>query len=103
MKKLTAYIDTSVIGGCFDPEFEEWSVALIEDFKKGRYIAVLSDVIAKEVSPAPAFVQDLHSELLALPAEVVHVGEDTISLVQNYIAHSVLSQRFMNDMLHIAS
>jgi hypothetical protein len=102
MKKLTVYIDTSVIGGCFDPEFEEWSVALIEDFKKGRYIAVLSDVIAKEVSPAPAFVQNLHSELLALPAEVVHVDADTLSLVQNYIAHSVLSQRFVNDMLHIA-
>ncbi len=102
MKKLSVYIDTSVIGGCFDPEFQEWSVALIEDFRKGQYIAVLSDVIAKEVGPAPAFVQDLYSELIALPAEVVYVNEETISLVQNYVAHSVLSQRFTNDMLHIA-
>ena len=102
MKKLRVYLDTSVIGGCFDPEFKEWSVALMEDFRQGRYIAVVSDVIAKEIGPAPDFVQKLHTELVALPAEVVHVDEDAISLVQHYMTHGVLSQRFMNDMLHIA-
>jgi len=33
---------------------------------------------------------------------VVKADEDAIYLVQNYISHSVLSQRFVNDMLHIA-
>lgn len=28
MKRLRIYIDTSVIGGCFDPEFSEWSNSL---------------------------------------------------------------------------
>ena len=102
MKKLRIYIDTSVIGGCFDSEFKEWSVALIEDFSQGRYIPVVSDVIAKEIGPSPDFVKKLHTDLLALPAEVVHVNEDAISLVHHYTAHSVLSQRFTNDMLHIA-
>jgi len=36
------------------------------------------------------------------PAEIVSVSKDTLSLVQHYMARSVLSQRFMNDMLHIA-
>jgi len=102
VKKLRVYIDTSVIGGCFDAEFKEWSDALVEDFRKGRYIAVVADVTAKEIDPAPDFVQILHAELLSLPAEVVNVDEDAISLVQSYISHGVLSQRFMNDMLHIA-
>ena len=102
MKKLRIYVDTSVIGGCFDPEFAEWSNALIDDFRKGRYQAVLSDVTAAEVLPAPDFVGNLHAELLSLPTQVVRVDEDAVSLVQHYIAHSVLGQRFMNDMLHIA-
>ncbi len=39
---------------------------------------------------------------MSLPAQIIRVDEDAVSLVQHYIAHSVLGQRFMNDMLHIA-
>jgi len=102
MKKLRIYIDTSVIGGCFDPEFKVWSDALVEDFRQRRYVPVLSNVTAAEVAPAPGFVQALHLELLSLPAEVVGVTDETVSLVESYTTHSVLSSRFYNDMLHIA-
>jgi hypothetical protein len=34
MKKIRIYVDTSVIGGCFDPEFEKWSSGLFRDFEK---------------------------------------------------------------------
>ena len=102
MKKLRIYVDTSVIGGCFDPEFRLWSEALMEDFRQGRRIAVISEVVATEIAPAPEFVKSLHEELLGLPAEVVEVDEDAVSLVQRYIERSVLGQRFLNDMLHIA-
>jgi hypothetical protein len=33
MKPLRIYIDTSVLGGCFDVEFAEWSNGLIGDFR----------------------------------------------------------------------
>jgi len=33
--KQRIYIDTSVISGCFDIEFEEWSNRLFEDLKNG--------------------------------------------------------------------
>ena len=102
MKKLRIYVDTSVIGGCFDPEFKLWSEALVEDFREGRYTAVMSDVTATEVAPAPEFVKSLHQELLGLPVELVRVDEGAVSLVQRYIERSVLGQRFLNDMLHIA-
>lgn len=36
MKAQRVYIDTSVLGGCFDPEFARWSNALIEDFRADR-------------------------------------------------------------------
>lgn len=102
MKKLRIYIDTSVIGGCFDPEFKVWSEALMEDFRQRRYVPVISNVTAAEVAPAPGFVQALHRELLSMPAEVVSVTDEALSLVENYATHSVLSSRFYNDMLHIA-
>lgn len=35
---LRVYLDTSVIGGCFDDEFEVWSNALLRDFRSGRRI-----------------------------------------------------------------
>ena len=102
MKKLRIYLDTSVIGGCFDPEFRVWSESLMEDFRQGRYIAVVSDVTAAEVAPAPDFVRSLHQELLGLPAELIRTDEEAVSVVQGYVERSVLGQRFINDMLHIA-
>ena len=30
---MRIYIDTSVIGGCFDEEFQEWSQKLFEEFE----------------------------------------------------------------------
>lgn len=102
MKKLRIYVDTSVIGGCYDSEFKVWSEALMEDFRHRRYVPVLSDVTSAEVAPAPEFVQALHRELVALPAEVVSVTNETAALVESYTARSVLGARFINDMLHIA-
>jgi hypothetical protein len=102
VKKLRIYVDTSVIGGCFDPELRLWSEALMADFREGRYTPVISDVTATEIAPAPEFVKALHEALLGLPAEMVRVDEGAVSLVQCYIERSVLGQRFLNDMLHIA-
>ena len=54
MRSFRVYVDTSVLGGCFDPEFSEWSLSLIQDFRLGRLAPVLSEVIAAEVEPAPS-------------------------------------------------
>ena len=48
--KQRIYIDTSVIGGCFDTEFKEWSVKLFEEFQSGNKIAVISDITLDELS-----------------------------------------------------
>lgn len=49
MKIQRIYIDTSVIGGCFDPEFAEWSNGLVADFRNGIFQPLLSEVIAAEL------------------------------------------------------
>ncbi len=94
-------MDTSVIGGCFDPEFKEWSNGLIEDFRKGRFRLVLSDATAAEVSRAPEPVQKLYEELISI-AEVLPVTEEVVEVLTGYESHRILGPRFRNDMLHIA-
>lgn len=44
------YIDTSVIGGCFDWQFKEWSGKLFDEFRDGNKIAVISDITLDELS-----------------------------------------------------
>ena len=102
MKKLRVYIDTSVVGGYFDAEFEEWSRALVNDFRSSKYQAVVSNVVSKEIDAAPEFVQALYAEMLSWPAEIVTVDEEALSLVSQYKEHGVLSNRFLEDMLRIA-
>jgi len=101
MKKLRIYVDTSVIGGCFDPEFEIWSNGLIADFRNQRFRLVLSDVTAAEVAQAPNAVRDLHAELIEI-AEVLPVTEEALEVLAVYEVRGVLTHRFRNDMLHIA-
>lgn len=58
MKKARVYIDTSVIGGCFDPEFEKWSRGLFLNFEKGVYQPVVSELVEAEISHAPQVIQE---------------------------------------------
>jgi hypothetical protein len=101
MKKPRIYVDTSVIGGCFDPEFQLWSNGLVEDFRQGNFSLVLSDVTAAEIEPAPRVVRELHNQLLSL-AEILPITEEATAIVSAYEEHNVLGPRFRNDMLHIA-
>jgi hypothetical protein len=102
VKKQRIYVDTSVLGGCFDPEFAPWSNNLMQDFRAGRFQPVLSEVTAAEVATAPEPVRALHAELLGLPADVLPVTTETLALLAAYEAKGILGQRFRNDMLHIA-
>lgn len=102
MKVLRVYVDTSVLGGCFDREFELWSKGLMEDFQNGQFRAVLSDVTAAEVMDAPEPVRDVYADLLSLGAEILPVTPEVLGLRAKYLERGVLRTRFENDMLHIA-
>ena len=101
MKELRIYVDTSVIGGCFDPEFQAWSNGLIQDFRLGTFHLVLSDVTAAEIEQAPEAVRELHEDLLSI-GEILAVTEEVLTVLAAYESHGALGSRFRNDMLHIA-
>jgi len=102
MKIPRVYVDTSVLGGCFDKEFSRWSNGLMEDFRAERFVPVLSDLLAAEVSRAPAPVRAVHADLLAVSSDRIAVSGETLDLLAGYEAHSVLGPRYRADMLHIA-
>ena len=78
-------MDTSLLGGCFDVEFAPWSNGLIDDFRRGVFRPVLSDLTAIEVTGAPARVRDLHREVVAL-GEVMSATEEVVGLLEAYEA-----------------
>lgn len=64
---MRIYIDTSVIAGCFDPEFTEWSNKLIGEFIKGKKVALISDQTLRELERAPEQVREC---IESIPAQV---------------------------------
>jgi hypothetical protein len=102
MKVQRVYIDTSVIGGCFDTEFETWSNGLFEDFRLARFLPVISAVVAAEVEDAPAYVRAAFAELEALGAEVLLVTDEALDLADAYLNRGVLTPKYYDDATHIA-
>jgi hypothetical protein len=102
MKIQRIYIDTSVIGGCFDSEFAEWSNGLLQDFRNGTYQPLLSEVIAAEIENAPENVQTVYAELLTSNAEMCTVEEAVLELADEYQKRNILTPNFYDDGLHIA-
>jgi predicted nucleic acid-binding protein len=99
---VNVYIDTSVIVGCFDLEFKEWSVALFEDFKIGTRKLVFSDLVIKELLRAP---ENVEAKLLEVPAEFqirLDSTEEAHALAATYIREGALSEKYKDDALHIA-
>jgi len=104
MKLQRIYLDTSVFGGCFEQEFSEWSVGLLSDIENGLFRAATSEIVALEIDAgAPLVVQQKFGEFLNLcDPEVLSVSDEGLTLMDAYVGHEILTQKFRNDMLHIA-
>jgi hypothetical protein len=102
MKKPRIYLDTSVIGGCFDPEFSKWSNSLMRDFAASSFLPVLSDVLAAEIQDAPEAVRRKYEALVRGEHELVVVTEEVIELAEAYQRREILTPKFYDDGLHIA-
>jgi hypothetical protein len=102
MKLQRVYVDTSALGGCFDPEFAEWSNGLMQDFRIGLFKPLLSQVTATELQDAPEKVQAVYAEMLMLGAEIIEATESALELADAYQAHGILTPKFYDDGLHIA-
>jgi hypothetical protein len=74
MRKMHFYVDTSVIGGLEDSEFEKDSLALWNEFIVGKHVLVLSSHTLRELQEAPVSVK---KHLQDVPKGNVWVLEDS--------------------------
>ena len=102
MKKQRVYVDTSVIGGCFDDEFSTWSNGLMYDFEQGYFMPVTSEVIAAEIADAPSFAQEKFAEFLSFEHEMLTVTDASLELANIYQEREILTPKYHNDGIHIA-
>lgn len=87
MKIQKIYLDTSVIGGCFDDEFSVWSNGLFDDLKRGLFLPVVSEIVATEVSSvsfAPEMVRTKFQELVSFGPEILVADSNVETLVDAY-------------------
>ena len=102
MKKLRIYVDTSVIGGCLDDEFKEWSNGLLLDFKNGIFLPVLSVLTEAEIADAPKRVQAVFAQFRAYCQHLVPLEEESIELAHHYLDRGIITPKYLEDAQHIA-
>ena len=100
MKILRIYIENSVVGGCFDDEFKEFTRKLFEKFKIGSYKPVISShVIAELEDGAPDHVKE---NLKTINYEEHIVNDEMTKLAEKYLEQKIVSEKYYGDALHIA-
>ena len=102
MKKIRIYVDTSVIGGCCDLEFQEWSYGLFLDFQAETFTLILSEIVDAEIQDAPDEVKEVYIEFRKLASEIIKITSEVIELADAYIRHGILTNNFSDDARHIA-
>ena len=100
--RLRIYPDTSVLGGCFDDEFNEWSKQLIEDFIDGSKIVVISDLTLKELEQAPDDVRNIINKIPNSNTEFVILEDESKALAEKYILEDIVTRQYIVDAQHIA-
>ncbi len=102
MKKTSIYVDTSVIGGCLDPEFQEWSKAILKDFQLGTFKILLSELTEAEIAEAPDEVQKIYLEFRKFTNRILEFETEAVELADAYLKHRILTSNYRNDARHIA-
>ena len=102
MIKSRVYVDTSVLGGCFDEEFAEHSTELTDQFKRSEKTLIASDLMLRELEDAPQKVKDLYHAIPTEFIEFVTLDEEAKFLATKYIEEKAISQKFLVDAQHIA-
>ena len=100
--KQRIYIDTSVVGGYFNKEFDEATVRFFERLEKSEIIFVILDLLDLELINAPINVRELLYKFSADKFERVELTEEAVKLADSYIIEKVVGKTSLEDCRHIA-
>ena len=98
---MLIYVDTSVFGGVYGPEFAEPSRAFFDDVRNGHFDVLVSSVVLDELRGAPHEVRRLYAEL-GERVQVAELSGPALHLVRRYIAAGIVGERWRPDAEHVA-
>jgi len=98
----TIYVDTSVFGGKFDPEFELWTGLFFRKIVESDIKLIYSDVAEDELIDAPEKVREFVRGIPAKNLLRAELSEEAIFLAEKYLEEKVVGKSSRADCYHIA-
>lgn len=95
-------MDTSVFGGYYDDEFEEFTKPLFERINNGEFTIIFSTMLEVELKFAPKKVRELVRRIETVDTEFVEETDIAAELATKYITENVVGKTSYPDCLHIA-
>ncbi len=99
---MRIYIDTSVVGGFYDSEFEESTKDFFKKVDVGDFTLVVSDLLAAELLRAPVQVRKHLNKYSKKQIEKVLLTKEATKLAELYISEKVVGKTSKADCQHIA-
>jgi predicted nucleic acid-binding protein len=96
------YIDTSVVGGIYDIEFDIFTKMFFDKAFRGEITLIVSDLLEEELINAPTDIKTFFKTLPTEQLEFVKLTKDSIVLAELYIAEKVVGETSRADCRHIA-
>ncbi|HBF87247.1 MAG TPA: PIN domain protein [Bacteroidales bacterium] len=100
--KLRVYIDTSVVGGYFDEEFEAVTKLFFDRIFCKDFLVYFSEISEAELSLAPDFVRELKAKIPEDCYRYLELDDEAKELAKTYIQEKVLGKASLDDAYHIA-
>jgi hypothetical protein len=96
------YLDTSIFGGYFEPEFELWTKILFDKIYGGNYKILFSRLTDIELQPAPEKIRALSNTLPKESIEYLDYSDKSLQLAEQYLIEKVVGKSSLADCIHIA-
>ena len=96
------YLDTSVIGGYFDEEFEFWTKIFFESVKRGEFKIAISELLTQELKLAPTAIRTFLDEIPKKHKFYIELNKETDDLAKMYINNNIVGIKSLADCRHIA-
>ena len=100
--RLRVYIDTSVVGGYFDEEFENDTKLFFDRIFNKDFLVYFSEISETELSLAPDFVKGLKSKIPIDCYRYLDLDAESRELAETYLKERILGKASLDDAYHIA-
>lgn len=102
MSTRRIYVDTSVIGGCFDEVFRSASRRIFERARAGELTLLVGTEVTNELARAPDEVRQVLDSIPRTAIEYLLLTVEITALRDAYLAAGVVGSRSQVDATHVA-